>query len=148
MAGSQTGSGADALTQQAWVAELQSQQGFQQVVTAGALLANNTLLPPDHMVGFCSLTTRLAKRPLSQRADLRWFEVHSVFESELDKGHAMSLQQLNTTICHHCDPWQQYLRSSKGENAWACMLAVQLPTIFDLFCCWLQICHGGELLTQ
>lgn len=50
MAGNQTSADADNLRHQAWVAELQSQQGFQQVVTAGALLANNTLLPPDHMV--------------------------------------------------------------------------------------------------
>ncbi|KAK9845096.1 hypothetical protein WJX74_010532 [Apatococcus lobatus] len=49
MTGSQSHSGPDSLRREAWVEELQSQQGFYPVVTAGALLANNTLLPPDHM---------------------------------------------------------------------------------------------------
>ncbi|KAK9868238.1 hypothetical protein WJX84_002908 [Apatococcus fuscideae] len=50
MGDSQDPCGPDTLhSHQPWVQELESQHGFRQVVTAGALLANNTLLPPDHM---------------------------------------------------------------------------------------------------
>ena len=73
MADSREESGPDSLRHEAWVEELKAQQGFHQVVTAGALLANNTLLPPDHMASIASVLLMTITRPRIPRAD---FEMH------------------------------------------------------------------------
>ncbi len=86
--------GPDALTHEAWVEELQRQQGYQQVVTAGALLANNTLLPPDHMV---SQMTAFVPASADQKATITSGHghavVHCIPQGQPDPRHAVSFQQ-------------------------------------------------------
>ena len=73
MAGSREASGPDSLRHEAWVEDLKAQQGFHQVVTAGALLANNTLLPPEHMVSFVPVLLIIITWPRCSRAE---FQMH------------------------------------------------------------------------